>query len=1286
MNNFADAQKAYKLAIESSGSATTENERYLTSLSAKLSQLRAEFERLVLGDGGINSFIKETVDAGTAVLKFANSDLGQLSLVIVGLTTLFYTLANAVEKYNQAQALASTGEAVGALSNLTLDGIKTFGLYGLAIGAIVGSIYGLYKAYNYLFPSIEQVNSEIQKSKQAYTDATTEVETLEQKIKDLAKAMSDIRSKDKLEITDQNDLKRMERETAELQIQLSLARQKQAVELAKLNQKVQKANSRRYADKVWSVTSDNTMTGLYDENAGDYWAQVQHRTGSATQMLKEYTAEMRNAQNIIEANNKQIAVYNDQMEHGGITMEEAKSKIQDLNDENEIALGTYNKNAKQVGEYVEVVGELAGTQQAGHEQAQQAIDDYVNMSSTLVTVGDETNGFAVQTQNLTEDLEENGEQADENADKNETLQESLNAVSKAMKPVEKAQKEYAKSGKITSDTIIGIQAKAKKLGLDFTDLMGILSNTDSTAQDVNKAFGSMIQQIVETSGVFDNLTEANADTVESLLEGYGVTNAYTIVQQKLAEQLVNSKLASDDFQVATMKDIAELQSISKTSQIASRELFEYVNAKIRTNQITIKTDGDIKQLIALANAAGATAEKVAQAKSAVATVEKLNSKSEVISRALNPVTSKINTTKKNQQYKDAFNTIEKIKKGTFFDTESALEYKYEPLKPEDFITGATNTASSGGGGGGSKGGGSSSAKNALEEYKKLYKAEHDELEHKLKMDEISETEYYKRLNALNEKYFGEASGHHQDCLDEYRKNQEDIYTWTKNRFKDTVQYQEDLLDRQVDAYQKAQQKMSKALSKQIDALQEDRDDEDEYWEKRIERQEKLKDATLERLKAEQEAVEKEHNSVIDNLKTEIDALKKQKDENKTYWDDKIKALEKTNDELDKQNQLSEKLEALEKAKSIRVKVFKNGRFVYDTDREAVSQAQKSLREYQEKLRQEREKQALQDQRDAEQKNYQDRIDALENYRDQQDKYYDEIEKRLKENYDATEKSYSKIIDALKEKREKAKEEYDEEIKDLQEYQKEQEEKYQQMVDKLNEFKGKYSNALKDMENAQKGFLDSSKAFTYDFSKSIEENMKAFNTWVTGAQQMQQNVSASAQQTKKDYTDISQFSSPGEQYQAWVDAGRPSSSSSSSSGHSSSSSSSSGHNTYGYGPVVTHKYVVHASGVASVDSNELAVVGENPNKEIVVGSKLNNGVLMKLSKDSGVVNSKSTRTFAGLLNSLGDSKNLVEHDTNVNQTFHFGNITLPNVTDGNSFARELSQKFNNYAIQYGNIRK
>ena len=118
--------------------------------------------------------------------------------------------------------------------------------------------------------------------------------------------------------------------------------------------------------------------------------------------------------------------------------------------------------------------------------------------------------------------------------------------------------------------------------------------------------------------------------------------------------------------------------------------------------------------------------------------------------------------------------------------------------------------------------------------------------------------------------------------------------------------------------------------------------------------------------------------------------------------------------------LEEKLEALAKARATRVKVFKNGRFVYDVDREAVSEAQKNLNEYKEKLRQERATKSLQDQRDAEQKNYDERINALEKYKDQQDKYYDEIEDRLDDHYDAVDKKYEELLNALKKQRSSAK--------------------------------------------------------------------------------------------------------------------------------------------------------------------------------------------------------------------------------------------------------------------------
>ena len=113
---------------------------------------------------------------------------------------------------------------------------------------------------------------------------------------------------------------------------------------------------------------------------------------------------------------------------------------------------------------------------------------------------------------------------------------------------------------------------------------------------------------------------------------------------------------------------------------------------------------------------------------------------------------------------------------------------------------------------------------------------------------------------------------------------------------------------------------------------------------------------------------------------------------------------------------------------------------------------------------------------------------------------------------------------------------------------------------------------------------------------------------------------------------------------------------------------------------------HAKGIASVANDEVALVGDSPNRELVLGANVNKlGTLMALSKGSGVVNAESTDTLAGVLNSLA-SPTASGNGSNVTQTFSFGNISLPNVTDANSFVKELSDKFNNYAIQFSSIRE
>jgi uncharacterized protein with beta-barrel porin domain len=68
--------------------------------------------------------------------------------------------------------------------------------------------------------------------------------------------------------------------------------------------------------------------------------------------------------------------------------------------------------------------------------------------------------------------------------------------------------------------------------------------------------------------------------------------------------------------------------------------------------------------------------------------------------------------------------------------------------------------------------------------------------------------------------------------------------------------------------------------------------------------------------------------------------------------------------------------------------------------------------------------------------------------------------------------------------------------------------------------------------------------------------------------------------------------------------------------------------------------------------------------------------MNLSQGTGVVNAKSTRTLAGMLNSMGMMKKndigTLSKTTNNNDSFSIGNVTVngAKIKDGKSFANEL----------------
>ena len=113
---------------------------------------------------------------------------------------------------------------------------------------------------------------------------------------------------------------------------------------------------------------------------------------------------------------------------------------------------------------------------------------------------------------------------------------------------------------------------------------------------------------------------------------------------------------------------------------------------------------------------------------------------------------------------------------------------------------------------------------------------------------------------------------------------------------------------------------------------------------------------------------------------------------------------------------------------------------------------------------------------------------------------------------------------------------------------------------------------------------------------------------------------------------------------------------------------------------------YASGVASVGENQIALVGENPNSELVIGSKLN-GSLTKLSEGSGVVKSKSTNTLAGLLNSInGGGASCNTYEGNRPISIASLNISVPNVTNGEEFSKYLTNNLRNDINQKNKSRK
>ena len=96
---------------------------------------------------------------------------------------------------------------------------------------------------------------------------------------------------------------------------------------------------------------------------------------------------------------------------------------------------------------------------------------------------------------------------------------------------------------------------------------------------------------------------------------------------------------------------------------------------------------------------------------------------------------------------------------------------------------------------------------------------------------------------------------------------------------------------------------------------------------------------------------------------------------------------------------------------------------------------------------------------------------------------------------------------------------------------------------------------------------------------------------------------------------------------------------------------------------------HASGSYAVPTDEIAIIGDSPNRELSIGSKLNmGGVMARLKGGTGVMPNTLTERLVSMAYNTNTSPINNNNGSIIN--INVDKVELPSVTNGKTFVNEL----------------
>lgn len=583
---------------------------------------------------------------------------------------------------------ASLNMGTAATMGLKVATVALNMAFNMAVmAAVTASVSFLVNKYKELNPTVEEATSALEENQNELQKHTGKIEELSNQLKEAQDRLEELNDVGGIKsLTDQEEVDRLKNLTEELKTQLAVEKERQALKARETLESADKA----YKSYDQLYTSDGSVIGGKEE------AMAYGSSNPAQEM--EYTiAAYKRVQDEYDRITQEMA-------NGGntdkLTQEQAKLSTE-LNDIRNNALALYDVINKVNGAEASITDagqELSEAEKEQFKETERGVGLYADFLKYLKTTSTYTDKASDSVDTYSDETEQAAQaQEDLNAALKKTPEgkqiAAINEMSTGFEKIDKIMKDVKNKGTFDYSNLADTNFTKSFSGMDsYDNFIKTISTYPSDLGKCQDAFNDLVTDFLNSSGIIDNLTDDTADLTTAMLSNMGVSNAEELVTEALAAkhaQLAAQKYidanASNDLKDATLDEYVQLLNEASGSEVSKTALARLELAKLAVNNVKIDTASDIEQVIALANAAGASAANLLELQRA-----------ESILGQVEAGTLDMDVPGNNMLLDYANNTKNKLNNNTF-------KFEYEELDPDKFKKAVydggvkTNTPSKGSG-------------------------------------------------------------------------------------------------------------------------------------------------------------------------------------------------------------------------------------------------------------------------------------------------------------------------------------------------------------------------------------------------------------------------------------------------------------------------------------------------------------------------------------------------------------------------------------------------------------